>query len=160
MSDDRPTPAPSGADTLFFKQAAVSVLAAGIFLHATRIVAGETTLTNILTPTADGLFGLAMAYAALAGWWSWRKVQHRRKAHKVIHAAILLYLTISVPVHVRSFFTDDVGDLTGVFPAWYSGVFLAVATAMLVHVWRLRFVAPVDIPAGQREELPYRASTR
>ncbi len=158
MSNDRPTPPPYAAGTLFFKPAAVSVLAAGMFLHATRIIAGETTLANILTPTVDGFFGLAMASAALAGWWSWGKVQHRRKAHKVVHGAILVYLSISVPVHVRSFFTDDVGDLTGVFPAWYSGVFLLVATAMLVHVWRLRFVAPVDVPAAQPEGSPYRAS--
>ncbi len=160
MSDVRPTPTPSGAGTLFFKQAAVSVLAAGIFLHATRIIAGEKTLTDILTPTVDGIFGLAMAYAALAGWLSWGKVQHRRPTHKVIHAAVLVYLTISVPVHVRSFFTDGVGDLTGVFPAWYSGAFLVVATAMLVHVWRLRFVPPVDVPAAQREESPHGPMTR
>ncbi len=159
MRTDRP-PTPTGADTLFFKPAAVTVLAAGMLLHATRIVAGESTLTRILTPTVDGIFGLVMAYAAVAGWLSWRKVQHPRKLHKIVHTLILVYLSISVPVHVRSFFTDDVGDLTGVFPTWYSGVFLVVATAMLVHIWRLRFVSLVDMQATRREQPPFRPSLR
>ncbi len=160
MSNDRPAPTPAGADTLFFKPAAATVLGAGILLHATRIVAGEATLTRILTPTIDGVFGLVMAYAAVTGWLSWRKIQHHRRMHKIVHAVILVYLSISVPVHVRSFFTDDVGDLTGVFPAWYSGAFLVIATAMLVHIWRLQFASPVAMPATHREEPPFRPSLR
>ncbi len=160
MRNARPAPALSGPDKLFFKPAAVTVLAAGMLLHATRIFAGESTLTQILTPTVDGIFGLVMAYAAVTGWVSWRKVQHPSTLHRVIHGAILVYLSISVPVHVRSFFSDDVGDLTGVFPAWYSGVFLVVATAMLVHIWRVRFVSTVDMLAARREDSPFPASFR
>ncbi len=160
MSSDRPTPAPSSGDRLFFKPAAVTVLAAGMFLHATRILGGDSALETILTPTVDGIFGLVMAYAAGAGWFSWRKIAHPRRLHRAIHGAILVYLTISVPVHVRSFFTDDVGDLTGVFPVWYSGVFLVVVTAMVVHIWRLRFVPSAGMPAAHRRQQPSRQAVR
>ena len=147
MTIHRPTTSPFDGGGLFFKPAAVSVLAGGMFLHAMRLIAGEDVLTRILTPAVDGFFGLAMAYAALAGSLSWRHVQHGTNRHKAIHAAVLVYLTASVPVHVRSFATDDVTDILAVFPPWYSGIFLIIATAMLVHVWRLRIARPVDMPA-------------
>lgn len=160
MRDDRPTPTPSSGDTLFFKPAAVTVLAAGMSLHATRIIGGDSALETILTPTVDGIFGLFMACAAGAGWLSWRRIRHPGKLHEVVHGAILVYLTISVPVHVRSFFTNDVGDLTGVFPVWYSGVFLVVVAAMVVHIWRLRFVSPAGMPTAGQQHQPSRQAIR
>jgi hypothetical protein len=153
VDSDDPASSRLGAGGLLFKQATVVVLAVGILLHVTRLVAGaEVLTTRVLTPALDGVFGLVMAYAALTGWLTRRRVEYRSRRHEIVHAVVLVYLTISVPLHVRSFFTDDVADLVGLFPAWYSAVFLVVATAMLVHVWRLRTGRPVDLPAPRGDD--------
>ena len=153
VDSDDPVSSRLDAGGLLFKQATVVVLAVGILLHVTRLIAGaEVLTTRVLTPALDGAFGLVMAYAALTGWLIWRRVEYRSHRHKVVHAAVLVYLTVSVPLHVRSFLTDDVADLVGLFPPWYSVLFLVLATAMLVHVCRLRIGRPFEVLAPRGED--------
>lgn len=115
---------------LYFKQAAAATLIIGLYLHLTRLFIGLDLLTaKIITPGADAAFGVVMAYAAVTGWLSWRWVQHRTTAHRVVFGVLLSYVTVSVPVHLRSFFVDDVKALFGLFEAWYSVLFLAVISA-------------------------------
>jgi hypothetical protein len=134
---------------LYFKQVAAACFITGLYLHLTRLFFGLDAVTDrILSPTVDGFFGVAMAYAAIAGWLSWRGVEHPNRVHKIIFGAILVYLSVSVPIHIRSFFFDNTTDVLGLLPPWYSVFFMGLVSSILVFVWRLRINRPHRRRAG------------
>ena len=126
-----------------FKQAAIATFVFGFYLHAARLQIGDDTIVTqrIITPGVDQVFAVLMAYAAIAGWLSRRWVRHPSRRHKVVFTVVLGYITATLPLHVATFFTHDT-ELFMVFPLWYSGVFVAMVTAMIVFVWRLETARP------------------
>ena len=127
-----------------FKQAAIATFVFGSYLHAARLQIGDDTIVTerIITPGVDQVFAVIMGYAAIAGWLSRRWVNHPTRTHKVVFSAILGYITATLPLHVATYFTHST-ELFMVFPLWYSGVFLAMSTVMIILVWRLRIQRPV-----------------
>jgi hypothetical protein len=139
-----------------FKQAAVATFVFGFYLHAVRLQIGDDTIVtaHVITPGADQVFAVLMGYAAIAGWLSRRWVRHPTGRHKVVFSLVLVYITASLPLHVASFFTRST-ELFMVFPLWYSGVFLAMVTALIVFVWRLEIQRPVTgTPPAPRSARP------
>ncbi len=138
-----------------FKQAAVATFLFGIYLHAVRLQIGDDTIVtaHVITPGVDQVFAVLMGYATIAGWLSRRWVRHPTRTHKVVFTIVLVYLTASLPLHVASFFTQDT-ELFMVFPLWYSGVFLAMVTALTVFVWRLEIRRPATGTPPARSARP------
>ena len=139
-----------------FKQAAIATFVFGFYLHAARLQIGDDTIVTerVITPGVDQVFAVLMGYAAIAGWLSRRWVSHPTRRHKVVFSVVLIYITASLPLHVASYFTQDT-ELFMVFPLWYSGVFLAMVTAMIVFVWRLEIRRPVTgAPPAARPARP------
>ncbi len=150
MSTDRianPDRARFDGGGYLFKQAAIATFVFGFYLHAVRLHIGDDTIVTqrVLTPGVDQVFAVLMAYAAISGWLSRRWVSHPTRSHKVVFAAVLGYITATLPLHVATYFTRDTG-LFMVFPRWYSGVFLAMITSLIVFVWRLEIQRPVAGP--------------
>jgi uncharacterized membrane protein YeaQ/YmgE (transglycosylase-associated protein family) len=135
-----------------FKQAAIATFVFGSYLHTARLQIGDDTIATerIITPGVDQVFAVLMAYAAIAGWLTRRWIHHPTKTHKVIFTVILGYITATLPLHIATYFTHST-ELFMVFPLWYSAVFLAMSTAMIIFVWRLTIPGPVTQtpPAGR-----------
>lgn len=127
-----------------FKQAAIATFLFGAYLHAARLQIGDDTIVTerIITPGVDQVFAVLMAYAAIAGWLSRRRVHHSSRKHQVVFTVILGYITATLPLHIATYFTHST-ELFMVFPLWYSGVFLAMSTAMIIFVWRLQIPRPI-----------------
>ncbi len=139
-----------------FKQAAVATFAFGFYLHAARLQIGDDAIVtaHVITPGVDQVFAVLMGYATIAGWLSRRWVSHPTTRHKVAFTVVLVYLTASLPLHVASYFTQNT-ELFMVFPRWYSGVFLAMVTALTVFVRRLEIRRPVTgTPPASRSARP------
>lgn len=138
-----PARVPFDGGGLYFKQVTIAVFIVGLYLHLSRLFFGLDAVTqHVLTPTVDGIFGLVMAYAAVSGWICRPWAQHPSRRHRVLLTVVLVYLSISVPIHLRSFFVQDIGDALGLLPPWYSVVFLVVVSAMVIFVGRLRITRP------------------
>jgi hypothetical protein len=127
----------------FFKQAAVTTLIIGLYLHLVRLHIADDAylLAHVVTPTVDKIFAVVMTYAAVAGWLSRRYTVYTGTRQKVILTVILVYITASLPVHYSTYVTNSTKLLT-VFPLWYSALFMAVAGAILVFVCRLQIRRP------------------
>jgi hypothetical protein len=139
-----------------FKQAAIATFVFGSYLHTARLQIGDDTIVTerIITPGVDQVFAVLMAYAAIAGWLTRRWVDHPTRTHKVVFSVILGYITATLPLHVATYFTHST-EMFMVFPLWYSGVFLAMSTAMIVFVWRLQIQRPVtQTPPAVRSARP------
>ncbi len=139
-----------------FKQAAIATFVFGFYLHAVRLHIGDDTIVTqrVITPGVDQVFAVLMAYAAISGWLSRRWVSHPTRRHKVVFSAVLCYISATLPLHVATYFTHDT-KLFMIFPRWYSGVFLAMITAMIVFVWRLEIQRPVTgTPPAVRSSQP------
>ncbi len=139
-----------------FKQAAIATFVFGFYLHAVRLHIGDDTIVTqrVITPGVDQVFAVLMAYAAISGWLTRRWVSHPTRRHKVVFSAVLCYISATLPLHVATYFTHDT-KLFMIFPRWYSGVFLAMITAMIVFVWRLEIQRPVTgTPPAVRSSQP------
>ncbi len=127
-----------------FKQAAIATFVFGSYLHTARLQIGDDTIVTerIITPVVDQVFAVLMAYAAISGWLTRRWINHPNRTHRAVFTVILGYITATLPLHVATYFTHST-ELFMVFPLWYSGLFLAMSTAMIIFVWRLRIQRPV-----------------
>jgi hypothetical protein len=122
----------------FFQYAAVLTLIVGLYIHVTRLVFGmDLLIKKVVTPRNDMLLAVPMAYTVLFGWLSWKRVLHPSKLHQIAFAAVLSYFTISLPLHIRTYFTRNV-DLLRVFPAWFSVLILPLQFLMAVFFWQLQ----------------------
>ncbi|MCX2933178.1 hypothetical protein ORI20_23180 [Mycobacterium sp. CVI_P3] len=124
----------------FFKPAAILTIALGCCLHLYRIVYGdEMTLRYVLNPTTDALLLIPMTYAAVTGILIWRRVEFVNTAHKVFFTWSLVYLTLSVPLHVYvGLIRGDVGFYLRFFGVWFSYLLLPFYVALVTMFWRLR----------------------
>lgn len=123
----------------YFKYAAIATLIAGMYLHITSLFIGRDLLRQfILTPTFDMLLAIPMTYAGIVGWLSWKQVSFDRGWKKFLYGFILVYFTISIPIHVQTYLTQSTAYING-FPAWYSYFILVLMTTMLVFVSKLAY---------------------
>jgi ABC-type spermidine/putrescine transport system permease subunit II len=123
----------------YFRYAAIATLITGMYLHVTSLFIGRDLLQQyILTPAFDMLLAIPMTYAGIVGWISWKQVFFNRGGEKFFYGFILVYFTISIPIHVQTFLTQST-DYINAFPNWYSYPILALMTLMLIFVWNLQY---------------------
>ena len=123
----------------YFRQLGVLVIAIGFYLHLTRLFVGDTILIQyILTPLFDQLFAIPMALAGLAGILSWNRMEFRSRGHKAFVRFIVIYITVSIPIHVATYFTHST-EFTRIFPIWLSAVYLPFFSAVILTILRLRY---------------------
>ena len=123
----------------YFRYAAIATLISGMYLHVTSLFIGRDLLQQfILTPGFDMLLALPMTYAGIAGWLSWKQVSIDRGWKKFFYGFILVYFTISIPIHVQTYLTQST-DYINAFPGWYSYFVLALMTVMILFVWNLSY---------------------
>ena len=123
----------------YFRQLGILVIATGFYLHLTRLFVGDTILIQyILTPLFDQLFAIPMALAGIAGLMSWKRMEFRSTGHKVFVRVIVIYITVSIPIHIATYFTQST-EFTRIFPLWLSAVYLPFFTAVIMALLRLRY---------------------
>ncbi|RIK38470.1 MAG: hypothetical protein DCC55_21010 [Chloroflexi bacterium] len=121
------------------RHAASFTLLIGLYLHLTSLLIGrELLLEYVLTPRFDMALAVPMTYAGIMGWLMGRRVIHPNRWHRVTYWLIVVYFTISIPVHVQTYLTQR-ADYILRFPAWYSYFLLPILAAMLIFAWRLEF---------------------
>ena len=121
----------------YFRVAAIVTLITGMYLHVTNLFIGRDLLKQyILTPTFDMLLAIPMTYAAIVGWLSWKQVSFDRGWKKFVYGFILVYFTISIPLHVQTYLTQST-DYIDAFPAWYSFPIVVLLSMMLLFVWKM-----------------------
>ena len=125
----------------YFRYAAIATLIGGLYLHLTSLFIGRELLKQyVLTPAFDLLLAIPMTYAAIAGWLSWKQVSFDRGWKRLVYGFILVYFTISIPIHAQVLLTWST-DYIDAFPAWYSFPIVVLMTLMLLFIWNLRYIA-------------------
>ncbi len=125
----------------FFRQAAIITLISGMYLHVTSLFIGRDLLRQyILTPGFDMALAIPMTYAGIVGWISWKQVSFEHGWQKFLYGFILVYFTISIPIHVQTLLTQSTAYINA-FPDWYSYFVLALMSAMLVFILNLSYKA-------------------
>jgi hypothetical protein len=125
----------------FFREAAMLTIAMGVCLHLYRVVFGdELALRYVVTVTTDRILLVPMTYAAITGVLVWHRLRFANRPHKMFFTASLVYISISVPLHIYcSYVLNDVSFFTW-FPVWFSYFLLIVVyPAFLAMFWRLRY---------------------
>lgn len=123
----------------YFRYAAIATLIAGMYLHITSLFIGRDLLREyILTPTSDMLLAVPMTYAGIVGWLTWKQVSFDQSWKKFLYGFILVYFTISIPIHVQTYLTQSTAYINA-FPSWYSYFILVLMTGMLLFVGSLSY---------------------
>jgi hypothetical protein len=125
----------------FFREAAMLTIAMGVCLHLYRVIFGdELALRYVVTVTTDRILLVPMTYAAITGILVWHRLRFANRPHKMFFTASLVYISISVPLHIYcSYVLNDVSFFTW-FPVWFSYFLLIVVyPAFLAMFWRLRY---------------------
>jgi hypothetical protein len=123
----------------YFRYAAIATLIVGMYLHVTSLFIGRDLLRQyILTPGFDMLLALPMTYAGIVGWLSWKQVSFDQTWKKFLYGFILVYFTISIPIHVQTYLTQSTAYINA-FPDWYSYFVLVLMTVMLIFVGKLSY---------------------
>jgi hypothetical protein len=138
------------AQGYYFRPVASATILMGMCLHLTRLLLGDAlTMQYIVTPTFDQFFALPIAYAAVSGLLSWRRMKFRSRGHKWFIGFIILYMLISIPLHVATWFTHSTAHLQA-FPLWYSLLLQPFYAAVLVALWRVEFEPVISQAADDR----------
>ena len=123
----------------YFRYMAIATLITGMYLHVTSLFIGRDLLQQyILTPGFDMLLAIPMTYAGIVGWLSWKQVSFDRAWKRFLYGFILVYFTISIPIHVQTYLTQST-DYISAFPGWYSYLILVLMTGMLLFIWNLSY---------------------
>jgi hypothetical protein len=84
-----------------FRYAALITILTGLYVHITRLFLGDDLLVrHIITLLFDKLLILPVTYAAVSGLLAWRRIQFQSIWHKLALGWIVLYITLSVPLHI------------------------------------------------------------
>jgi len=78
-----------------------------------------------------------MVFASIFSWLAYKNIDFKSKWKKFIYLLIATYTTISVPVHLKSWFTNDLKQIEA-FPQNYSYVILPVLCSMLLFAITLK----------------------
>jgi hypothetical protein len=126
----------------WFSAARVSVLVTlvtGIYLHLSRLIFGiDLTLEKLVTTAFDSVFAFVLIFATLAIFNARKEVSFRNSLDRVLFYFTLVYFSISVPVHVRTWFVPDNPQMLRLFPEWYSIFFLFLTGFMIIGWWNLQ----------------------
>jgi hypothetical protein len=125
----------------FFRQAATLTISIGVVMHLYRVIFGDAlTLQHVVTVTTDRILLVPMTYAAITGILVRRRVRFANKRHRALFTGSVVYIAISVPLHIYlDYVINDVSFVTW-FPMWFSYLLLiAVYPAFLTMFWRLRY---------------------
>lgn len=121
-----------------YKTFAIITYGSGILLHSSRIIFGaEYFLKHILTLNNDKIFSIPMFFAAIFSWLAIKSIDFKAKWRKIIYLIIAAYTTVSVPVHIKSWFTADLKQIEA-FPQNYSYIILPVLLSMLLFTISLK----------------------
>jgi hypothetical protein len=125
----------------FFRESAIVTIAMGFCLHLYRVVFGdEATLEHVMTPTTDKVLLVPMTYAAITGILLWRRVEFVNKPHKVFFTWSLVYIGLSVPMHVYfAVVRDNVDFYLDFFPVWFSYLLFPFYAALLTMFSKLHY---------------------
>lgn len=122
----------------YYKSFAIITFGTGLLLHTSRLIFGaEYFLDNILTLNNDKIFSIPMVFAAVFAWLALPTIDFREKWQKVVYTIIAIYISISVPVHVKSWMSQDLKQLEA-FPENYSYFILPVILSMLLFTLFLK----------------------
>lgn len=122
----------------YYKIFAAITFGTGLFLHTTRAIFGaDYFLEHILTLNNDKIFSIPMILAAVFAWLAIKNTNLAKPWRKVVYILIAVYVTISVPVHIKSWFTEDLKQLEA-FPENYSYFILPVILSMLLFTVSLK----------------------
>ncbi len=118
----------------FFKEAAILTILMGFGLHLYRVIFGdELTLQYVVTPESDMLLLIPMTYAAITGILGYRRMVFVNRPHRVALTAALVYITVSVPLHLYVLFVlGDVSFYVHMAGYWFSYLLLAVVYPMFL----------------------------
>jgi hypothetical protein len=125
----------------FFREAAMLTIAMGVCLHLYRVIFGdELTLQYVMTPATDKVLLVPMTYAAITGILLWRRVEFANTPHKMFFTWSLVYIGLSVPMHIYfGVIKGDVDFYLEFFPVWFSYLLFPFYAALLTMFWRLRY---------------------
>jgi hypothetical protein len=122
------------------RPAVLITLCIGIYLHVTRLFLGtELLIKYIYTATFDAVFAIPMLLGVITFLPAWKHFVFRNKFEKVVVAITGLYFLVSVPLHIQTWITQST-DYILAFPMWYSLVFLAYSSLLVIVWWRLKVV--------------------
>lgn len=122
----------------YYKSFAIITFGTGLLLHTSRLVFGaEYFLYNILTLNNDKIFSIPMVFAAVFAWLALPVIDFRKTWEKVLYIIISIYISISVPVHVKSWVSQDLKQIEA-FPENYSYFILPVIFSMFVFTLFLK----------------------
>jgi hypothetical protein len=125
----------------FFREAATLTIAMGFCMHLYRVVFGdEATLQYVMTPTTDKVLLVPMTYAAVTGILLLRRVQFVNTPHRVFYTWSLVYIGLSVPMHVYfGVVRDNVDFYLDFFPVWFSYLLFPFYAALLTMFSKLHY---------------------
>ena len=125
----------------YFREAAVLTIAMGLCLHLYRVIFGdEATLQHVMTPTTDKVLLVPMTYAAVTGILLWQRVEFANKPHKVFFTWSLVYIGLSVPMHIYfGVVRDNVDFYVTFFPVWFSYLLFPFYAALLTMFSKLHY---------------------
>jgi hypothetical protein len=124
----------------YFQYTAIITILTGLYVHITRLFLGDDLLVqHVVTLLFDKLLIIPMTYAAVTGLLAWRQMQFQSIWHKFAMAWIILYISLSVPLHIYvSYVLGSTKPLTA-FPLAVSYGLLPMYVGMLALLGRLRF---------------------
>jgi hypothetical protein len=115
------------------------VLVTGMYLHLSRLLFGiDLTLERLVTTAFDSVLAVVLIFVTVAIFMARREVAPRNRIERFLFFFTLVYMGISVPIHVRTWFVPDNPEMLRLFPAWYSAPFLCYTSLMLIGWWNLR----------------------
>jgi hypothetical protein len=122
----------------WFKITAMIVFALGAMLHGSNVVLGpDRFLQEVFLPPVEVGFSLLMLIASIAGWMSWPRF-HGSRAMRVAYGFALVFITISVPIHVRSVAIWNTSWAAS-FPKYYSHAEIPLFLALIWLTTQFRF---------------------
>lgn len=122
----------------WFKVTAMIVFTIGALLHGSNVVFGpERFLRDIFLPSVEVIFSLLMIIATIAGWMSWSRFTGSR-AMRIAYGFALVFITISVPIHLRSVFLWSTSWAAS-FPKYYSHAEIPLFLALIALTSKFNF---------------------
>jgi hypothetical protein len=119
----------------------------GGLLHLERLIVGDEYLfRNIMTPTFDRWFLVPIAYCGVSGLVGWRELKFRSRWHKAFLAIVVVYMLISIPIHLTTYFTNSIDHMRQ-FPMWVSVVLQPYYVVIAIALWRTELKSQASEPS-------------
>ena len=126
----------------FFREAAMLTISLGVLIHLYRVIFGDdATLQYMVTQATDILLMVPMTYAAVAGIAGWRRMRFVNRVHKLAVRAAVVYITVSVPLHIYvGLVLNDMDLYVRTAGYWFSYLLLIVVYPLfLTMLWKLKY---------------------